>query len=239
MFLLNILKYLLNLFYKGKCETKLELFSLWPFSGYSIIYANVGGIKHPLKHDLALEFCRNQNQNISILTESHISYGQILDIKNIWLGPIFSLLESRTERLLVLLYPGLEGVTEVDTDLKGRFVSFKVTLSNDRVLCAYALSGHNTTKQLVRCRFLEGLKNYMENKNNWDEKKIIIGDFNCTMVKWTRMMEIKHKEFIDVVPIMLYQNWLWIMGLRIYGEGGTQIPLSSPATIDPLVQDSG
>ena len=31
----------------------------------------------------------------------------------------------------------------------------------------------------------------------------------------------------------------WIMGLRIYGEGRTQIPLSSPATIGPLpkIQD--
>ena len=29
------------------------------------------------------------------------------------------------------------------------------------------------------------------------------------------------------------------MGSRIYGEGRTQIPLSSPTTIDPLAQDPG
>ena len=35
---------------------------------------------------------------------------------------------------------GLEGVTEVDADPKGRFVSIKVTLSNDKILCVYALA---------------------------------------------------------------------------------------------------
>ena len=43
--------------------------------------------------------------------------------------PSFSLLESYTEGLLT--YVGLEGVTEVDTDPKGRFMSFKVTPFND------------------------------------------------------------------------------------------------------------
>ena len=48
------------------------------------------------------------------------------------------------------------------------------------------------------------------------------------------MVKIKHKDFIGVVPIMPCLNSSWIMGLRIYGEGRTQIPLSSPATIGPL-----
>ena len=46
--------------------------------------------------------------------------------------------DIHTKRLLVLLL-FLEGVTEVDTDPEGRFVSFHVTHSNDRVLCVYAL----------------------------------------------------------------------------------------------------
>ena len=50
------------------------------------------------------------------------------------------------------------------------------------------------------------------------------------------MVKIKHKDFIGVVPIMPCQNPLWIMGLSIYGEGRTQIPLSSPATIGPLAR---
>ena len=54
-------------------------------------------------------------------------------------------------------------------------------------------------------------------------------------LKWTGMVEIKHKDLLDMVPIMLCHNSLWIMGLRIYGEGKTQILLSSPTSIDPLV----
>ena len=51
----------------------------------------------------------------------------------------FSPGDSQTKGLLVLLHLGLEGVTEADTDPRGRFVSFKVTPSNGRVLCVYAL----------------------------------------------------------------------------------------------------
>ena len=51
---------------------------------------------------------------------------------------LVSLGDSHTKGFLVLLHLGLEGVTEVDTDPKGRFVSFEVTLSNDRVFCVYA-----------------------------------------------------------------------------------------------------
>ena len=44
------------------------------------------------------------------------------------------------------------------------------------------------------------------------------------------MMKTKHKEFVGAVPVMLCLNSSWIMELRIYGEGRTRIPLSSPAT---------
>ena len=99
-------------------------------------YANVGGIRDPLKQDLALEFCRKQNKCISILTETHIKHDQILHVRNNWLGAVFLSPGSRNPKgLITQLHPGLEGVTEVDTDPKGRFVSFKVTLSNNRVLC--------------------------------------------------------------------------------------------------------
>ena len=50
------------------------------------------------------------------------------------------------------------------------------------------------------------------------------------------MVKIKHKDFIGAVPIMLCLNSSWIMGLRIYGEGRTQIPPSSYAMIDPLTK---
>ena len=91
--------------------------------------------------------------------------------------------------MLFLLHLGLEGITEVDTDPKGRFVSFKVTPSNESSPCAP--SGYSTREQLARGRFFEGLQNYMQNKNEGNENKIIIGDLNCTMDKIDRDGENK------------------------------------------------
>ena len=79
--------------------------------------------------------------------------------------------------MLELLNLGLEGIAEVDTDSKGRCVSFKVTPCNERVLCVYASLG--------------GLQNYVENENEKNEIKIILGAFNCTMVKMDKDGENK------------------------------------------------
>ena len=46
----------------------------------------------------------------------------------------FSPEDTHTKAMLFLLHLGLEGVTEVDTDPKERFVSFKVTTSNESSL---------------------------------------------------------------------------------------------------------
>ena len=101
-----------------------------------MIYANVGSIRDPLNQDLALDFYRKQNKYISILTETRIKHDQILHIRNRWLGPTFHSPGSSHEKgFIAHLHPGLEGVTEVDTDTKWRFVSFKVTLSNNRIVC--------------------------------------------------------------------------------------------------------
>ena len=55
-------------------------------------------------------------------------------------------------------------------------------------------------------------------------------------IKCTGMLKMKHKDFIGAASVMSCQYSSWIMGLRIYGEGRTQIPLSSPATIGPLAR---
>ena len=59
------------------------------------------------------------------------------------------------------------------------------------------------------------------------------------MDKMDRDGEIKHKDSIDTVPIILCQNSSWIMGLRTYGEGRTQIPLNPPNAIGPLARIQG
>ena len=77
-----------------------------------------------------LSFAKKE-KDISILPETHINHGQIhhqIHIRNNWLGHIFFTHgDSLTKVLLVLLHPGLEGVTEVDTDPKWGFTSFKIT----------------------------------------------------------------------------------------------------------------
>ena len=55
-------------------------------------------------------------------------------------------------------------------------------------------------------------------------------------IKWTEIVKIKHEDFIDAVPLTPCQNPTWIMGFRIYGEGRTQILLSSPTTVGSLVR---
>ena len=64
-----------------------------------------------------------------------------------------------------------------------KFVYFKVTPSNDRVLCLCPPSGYSTIKELVRGRLFEVLENYMQNKNEGDENKIILGDLNVLWIK--------------------------------------------------------
>ena len=59
------------------------------------------------------------------------------------------------------------------------------------------------------------------------------------MIKWTAVVEIEHKDFINVAPIMPCQKSSRIMGSRIYGEGRTQISLNSHTMIDPPTQDPG
>ena len=73
----------------------------------------------------------------------------------------------------------------------------------------------------------------MENKNEENKNKIILGDFNCTMDKMDKYGGNKTQRLYrccsNYAPIV--DN-----GMRMFGEGRTQIPLSSPAIIGPLVR---
>ena len=120
-----------------------------------------------------IEFCKSENKDFSILTETHIKHDQIHHIRNNWLGPIFfSPGDSHKKGLLVLYHLGLECVTEVDTDPKQKFLCFKVSPYNDRVLCVYATLGHNIREHQTRGHFFVGLQNYMENESKRNEDKI-------------------------------------------------------------------
>ena len=236
MFLLNISSDFLNLHYKGKCETKLwNFFFSDCFNGYSMIYANAGDFKDPLKQDLALEFYRNQNKDFSILTETHINHDQIHHIKNYWSGPSFlSSGDSLTKGLLVSVHPDLEGVIEADMVPKRRFVSFKVTPSNDRVLCVYAPLEHSNREQV-----LYGLHNYMENESERNENKIIFGDFNCTMDKMYRNGGNKTQRLYRCGSHYALSKLIVDNGCDDLLRRENPVPLSSPSTIGSLGQDPG
>ena len=115
-------------------ETELNNFFLWFLNSCNMIYDHVGAVRDPLKQDLALEFCWNQNKIITLLNETHINHHQIHHKKIIDWVPSFSS-GDHTKWMLFVLFLCLEGITEVDTDPKGRSVSFKITPPNDRVLC--------------------------------------------------------------------------------------------------------
>ena len=92
--------------------------------------------------------------------------------------------------MLFLIHLGLESITEADIDPEGRFVSFKVAPSNDSSLFV-PLKGIAPENSWLGGCFFEGLQNYMQNKNEGNENKIIIGDLNCTMDKIDRDGENK------------------------------------------------
>ena len=81
-----------------------------------MICANIGGIRDAVKQDLVLEFCRSQNKDISILTETYINQDHIYHIRNNWLGSIFySPGDTFSKAILVLLHQGLHHVSDIDT----------------------------------------------------------------------------------------------------------------------------
>ena len=75
------------------------------------------------------------------------------------MGPIFfSSGDTHTKGMLFLLRLGLEGVTEVGTDPEERFVSFKVTTSNESSLFV-SLQGIAPESSWQEGAFLKDYKN--------------------------------------------------------------------------------
>ena len=70
----------------------------------------------------------------------------------------FSPGDTHTKEMLFLLHMGLEGVAEVDTDPKERFVSFKVTTSNESSLFV-PLQGIAPESSWLGGTFLKDYKN--------------------------------------------------------------------------------
>ena len=105
------------------------------------------------------------------LTKTHINHDLIHHKRNNSLrSNFFSFGDSHKKEWLSSFIWDLK----VDKDPKVRFVSFKFTPSNDRVLCAYAPLEYSAREQLDKGGFFEGLQNC-----------------NCTMDKIDRNGENK------------------------------------------------
>ena len=131
-----------------------------------------------------------------------------------------------------MLHLGLEGITEVDTDPEGRFVSLKVTTCNDSSLFV-PLRGIARGNNWLEGASLKGYKIICK-KNEGNENKIILGDLNCTMDKIDKDSENKTQRLYRCSSNYALSKLIVDNGLEDLGEGRTQIPLSSPATIGSL-----
>ena len=154
-----------------------------------------------------------------------------------WITIFFSPGESHTKGMLFLLHLSLQGVTEVDTDPKGRFVLFRGTAFNEGFACAP--SGYRTREQLAKGYFFEGLQNYMQTKNKWNEIKIMLGDLNCSMDKINRDGENKTKILYRCCSNYALSKLIVENSLEDLWRRENPDSLSSTATIRPLprIQD--
>ena len=123
-----------------------------------MIYDCVGAAKDLLKQDLAPEFCRNQKKSSVFwlkLISTIIKYTiqEIID----W-APSFSLLEIAIQKECFLCFIWVLKVSEVDTDPERRFVSFKVTTSNESSLFV-PLQGIAPESSWLGGAFLKDYKN--------------------------------------------------------------------------------
>ena len=79
----------------------------------------------------------------------------------------------------------------------------------------------------------------MQNKNEGNENKIILGDLNCIMDKIDRDGENKTQRLYRCCSSYALSKLIVDNGLEDLWRGRTQIPLNSPAIIGPLprIQD--
>ena len=103
-----------------------------------------------------------------------------------WVPPSYSFLEIATQKGCFFCFIWVLKITLGLTLIQKRGFSPLRLLPLMIEFSVCAPSGYSTREQLARGRFFEGLQNYMQNKNEGNENKIIIGDLHCTMDKIDR-----------------------------------------------------
>ena len=142
-----------------------------------------GGIRYPLKLDLALAFCRKENKSINILTETHINHDQIHRIRNNWLGRISFFLGDNPRKGCFSCF------------IQALKVSLRLTLIQKGSLCYLRLlplmtefSFFMPLQGIAPISSSLGDVSLKEYKSIWKIKtrEIILGGFNCAMDKMGR-----------------------------------------------------
>ena len=157
-----------------------------------MIYDNVGGIRNPFwSRSGTWVLQKKNNKDISILIETHVTHDQRhhqIHIRNNWLGSIFFCPGDFHTKDRLSCFVGVLRISLklTLTEKEGLCLLRLLHSLYDRILCIYALSGYSTREQSARGSFLKEVQNYIETKNQGNENKIILGDFNCTMEKMDR-----------------------------------------------------
>ena len=125
-----------------------------------------------MKQDLVLEFCRKQNRDNSILTETHINHDKIHQIINNWLGPIFSQKDCLVSFIQVLkeslrltliqkgdLYPSrlLSLITELSVFVPLQGIAPESSWLKDVSLNDYEITWKINTREMKTKFYLETL----------------------------------------------------------------------------------
>ena len=99
----------------------------------------------PLKQNLALQFCRNRNKEVSILIETHMNLDQVHHIRNNWLDAIVFSPEDRKQKDCLPCFIWVLKVSLRFTLIqKGGLFALRLLRLMTRVFCFYAPSQHST-----------------------------------------------------------------------------------------------
>ena len=183
-----------------------------------MMYSKIGRIKNHWRQNLALEFCRNQNKDINILTESHMNDNQIHYIRSNWLDPIFFSPGKPQKN-----FSCFSRVTLITLIQKGGLCPLRL-LSLKTEFCAFMpLQSIAPGISWLRDVSLNDYKIIWKIKiRKMKKKKKILSDFNCIMDKMDRKGRNKteniyrcsfnyalSKVIVDNGPRILWVYPLW------------------------------
>ena len=200
-----------------------------------MIYVNFGGSRDSLKQNLAMQFCKNRNKDVSVLTETHINLDQIHNIRNNWLGAIFFPPGDSQKDCLSCFMWVLKVLLRLTMIQKGILCPLRLLPLMAEFPVFMSFHGIAPRNSWIGGVSLNAFKIIWEIKNEGNENKIILGGFNFTMdetEKDGRNKTLYRCRFNYALSKLIVDNRLEDLWTR-------ENPDSSEFTIDLLAQDLG